>query len=175
MRAYLPDARIVVVEQMDDKLFNRGKLLNIGFLEAPGFDLSVDYFVAHDIDMLPINVDYSPSRGVTQLASSNIQRVGYLGGVTMFEAWTFYSLNGYPNDFHRGEDNCIRFTCMREGQSVSYRPGQYKILNHARPKLEFDPEAWEKARQPRTTGLDNCEYRCNNIQIDNYLLIQAWT
>lgn len=171
MRSYLPQARIVVVEQMDDNLFNRGKLLNIGYRQA-SFS---SYFVAHDVDMLPIQVDYTPSANVTQLASSIIQPNDYLGGVTMFHPLVFRYLNGYPNDFHRAEDNCMMFTCKREGIYIKHRPGLYKLLKHDRPSVEFDPIAWARAQAPRTTGLNNCEYTCNKIQMDNYLLIQAWT
>ncbi len=105
MRAYLPDARVVVVEQVEGKPFCRSRLLNIGWLEAPD-----THHIMHDIDMLPINVDYSPNPGVTQLAGSKIQLHGYLGGVTMFDSDTFKRAGGYHNDyFHRAEDNECRF------------------------------------------------------------------
>ena len=48
---------LIVVEQSDKKPFNRGKLLNIGFLEAKKLDCN--YVVFHDVDMIPIDVDYS--------------------------------------------------------------------------------------------------------------------
>ena len=48
---------LIVVEQCDDKSFNRGKLLNIGYLKAK--ELGCDYVVFHDVDMIPIEVDYS--------------------------------------------------------------------------------------------------------------------
>ena len=48
---------IIVVEQSDDKAFNRGKLLNIG-VQKP-LTLKCDYVMLHDVDMLPIDVDYS--------------------------------------------------------------------------------------------------------------------
>ena len=47
---------ILVVEQKYNKPFNRGKLLNVGYKES-GNDF--DYFCFHDVDMLPIKVDYS--------------------------------------------------------------------------------------------------------------------
>ncbi len=40
---------LIVVEQDDAKVFNRGKLLNIGFIRAK--KLKCDYVVFHDIDM----------------------------------------------------------------------------------------------------------------------------
>jgi glycosyltransferase involved in cell wall biosynthesis len=47
---------IVVVEQGNDKLFNKGILFNIGYLLTSG---NTDYYVLHDVDQLPITADYS--------------------------------------------------------------------------------------------------------------------
>ena len=60
MQEYLKDYeyKIFVIEQIDSKPFNRGKLLNVGAKIAikEGFD----YFALHDVDMLPLKgVDYS--------------------------------------------------------------------------------------------------------------------
>ena len=46
------DFELIIVEQSDKKEFNRGKLLNIGFLEAD--KLGCDYVIFHDIDMLSL-------------------------------------------------------------------------------------------------------------------------
>ena len=51
------DYELIVVEQLGDQDFNRGKLLNIGFVKAE--ELGCDYVVFHDVDMIPVNVDYS--------------------------------------------------------------------------------------------------------------------
>ena len=42
--------RIVVVNQLLNAQFNRGKLLNIGFLE---YENTCDYFIFHDVDIYP--------------------------------------------------------------------------------------------------------------------------
>ena len=51
------DYSLIIVEQDDSSAFNRGKLLNIGFVKAK--ELKCDYVIFHDVDMLPMNVDYS--------------------------------------------------------------------------------------------------------------------
>src|SRR6056300_264301 len=60
---YLTDKNIehevIIVEQTEKNDFNRGKLLNIGFLKAE--ELECDYVAFHDIDMLPVDADYSYS------------------------------------------------------------------------------------------------------------------
>jgi hypothetical protein len=156
MREYLPEAGIVVVEQAPGKPFNRARLLNIGYLLSRPM-----YFCMHDVDMLPVKVDYSPRIGATQLAKSDIQKVGYMGGVTMFDAATFEFLGGYHNDyFHRAEDNCLWFNLQRLNIKVLNRFGLFKELPHKRSGPEFIPELWKKAQQPREIQdqLSVCEY-----------------
>jgi hypothetical protein len=95
---------LIIVEQSDDKPFNRGKLLNIGFIKAK--EMGCDYIVFHDVDMVPIEVDYSYSEIPLHLAtnfeleydkSKNLQFDDYFGGVTMFGSETFERINGYSN------------------------------------------------------------------------------
>lgn len=156
MRAYLPDARILIVEQADDKPFNRGKLINVGYKES-----LVSFIVAHDIDMLPIKVDYEPVIGVTQLAGSSIQLRDYLGGVTMFDWLTFGRIGGYHNDyFHRAEDNEMRFNLQRLKIPVLELHGTFKELPHPRTGSEFVQHLWYKAQEPRKVQdqLSACKY-----------------
>ena len=96
------DFEIIVVEQDDSKLFNRGMLLNIGFKYAK--DMGCDYVVFHDVDMLPVNVDYSYSDIPLHLAtnfttlSSKQKRIvfdEYFGGVTIFPIEDFERINEF--------------------------------------------------------------------------------
>ena len=90
------------IEQTDTLPFNRGKLLNVGFLEA--LKKRCDYVVFHDVDMLPLRVDYSPSDVPLHLATlfkGGNQEVfdTYFGGVTMFPIDAFKKINGYSNEY----------------------------------------------------------------------------
>lgn len=178
MRAYLPGAKIIIVEQADEKPFNRGKLLNIGFLESE----RDTHYVFHDIDMLPINVDYEPNVGVTQLAGSNIQLRDYLGGVTMFDHDTFKRVGGYHNDyFHRAEDNELRFNLHRLKIPVLELHGRFKQLHHERKAPEFIAALWDKAQLPRDVQdqLKTCAYKViaadaiTDSKIGQYIHIKA--
>lgn len=99
------DYELIIVEQDDAKSFNRGKLLNIGFIHAK--KLKCDYVVFHDVDMLPIDVDYSYSDKPLHLATNfkspkNFKRIvwdEYFGGVTMFPIELFEQINGYSNEY----------------------------------------------------------------------------
>ena len=96
------DYELIVVEQNDDLPFNRGKLLNIGFQQA--IRKQCDYVVFHDVDMLPIDVDYSYSDVPIHLANgfTNSDREifdTYFGGVTLFPVDLFKKVNGYSNEY----------------------------------------------------------------------------
>lgn len=145
---------IFIIEQADDKPFNRGKLLNVGFLETQFL-----YYCFHDIDMLPVAVSYKENKGVTQMAASMIQRMDYFGGVTMFNRESFKQAEGYHNDyFHRAEDNEMMFNLKAKNIPVLNRQGIFKTLPHTR-SVEFIPELWEKAKLPRKINmLENCRY-----------------
>ena len=94
------DYEILIVEQ-DDNPFNRGKLLNVGAVESP----DSDYYAFHDVDMLPLESDYSFSEMPTHLASEaeqfgwRLPYEGYFGGVTMFDKENFFKINGYANEY----------------------------------------------------------------------------
>ena len=96
------DYDLIVVEQNDDLPFNRGKLLNIGFKTA--LRKQCDYVAFHDVDMLPIDVDYSYSEVPLHLATNftNSKREvfdTYFGGVTLFPVELFKRVNGYSNEY----------------------------------------------------------------------------
>lgn len=99
------DFEIIIVEQDNAKLFNRGMLLNIGFKYA--VERGCNYVVFHDVDMLPIDVDYSYSKVPLHLATkfepnSDITRTifdTYFGGVTLFPVEDFNKINGYSNKY----------------------------------------------------------------------------
>lgn len=115
------DFELIIVEQDDAKEFNRGKLLNIGFIYAK--KLKCNYLVFHDVDMLPVDVDYSYSDIPLQLANNFISEDGfsrllfdeYFGGVTMFSLKSFETINGYSNEYWGWgyEDNDLLFRCKQ--------------------------------------------------------------
>jgi len=117
------DHRIIVVDQDDDEDFNRGKLLNIGFIEAKA--QGCDYVVFHDVDMLPINADYSYTEEPTHLIGSLDLPEGYsrdlfdtyFGGVTIFPSSIFESINGYTNEYFGWgfEDDNLLLRCKEVG------------------------------------------------------------
>ena len=124
MTNYLNDTKIdyeiIVVNQDDAKQFNRGMLLNIGYTYAK--KLKCDYMVFHDVDMLPVDVDYSYSNIPLHLATDFILEEDekkreifeeYFGGVIMMNMEDFEKINGYSNKYWAWgyEDNDLLFRC----------------------------------------------------------------
>ena len=120
MKEYIKDIdyEIFIVEQADDKPFNRGKLLNAGYKYA--LDKGCDYFVFHDVDMLPEDVDYSysdkPLHLATHLQEHDYETTffDYFGGVTMFTKKDFKTINGFSNEYWGWgfEDDDLLIRCL---------------------------------------------------------------
>lgn len=112
---------IAIVEQSDCHSFNRGKLLNAGFVLMESFH-NYDYYCFHDMDERPWpEVEYGPPMVPTHMMTAR-SRWGYAevakgdrqatGGVFKMSAEDFRNANGYSNSFwswgHEDEDFGIR-------------------------------------------------------------------
>ena len=108
------DFKIIIVEQDNAKLFNRGMLCNIGFIEAQ--KENCDYIVIHDVDMIPVDVDYSYSNVPVHLATDNIPFESYFGGMTLFPSNIFEKINGFSNLYWGWgfEDDDLRYRCVKK-------------------------------------------------------------
>jgi hypothetical protein len=134
---------IFIVEQYDDKPFNRAKLLNVGFNECKEYD----YFAFHDVDMLPIDSDYSFPDGPTHLSSEveqfnwGLPYDGYFGGVTLFDKESFVKINGYSNEYWGwgAEDDDVIHRCMVEDIDTYRKQCRYRSFSHERSigQLEY--------------------------------------
>lgn len=135
---YEPLARlnpsIHVICQGNTQLFNRGRLLNIGFSLASGRD----YYCFHDVDLIPVSADYSFCNTPAHL-SARVSQFGYqkpyetlFGGVTLFTGSHFTRINGFSNQYlgWGGEDDDILIRCRRAGLEPEWRDGIYYSLSH---------------------------------------------
>ena len=55
IQEHLPNSKVIVIEQNEGKLFNRGLLLNIAFKE---YKNKTNYFFTHDVDINPTKKMY---------------------------------------------------------------------------------------------------------------------
>ena len=128
--------RIYIIHQADDKPFNRAKLLNVGYKESE----DSDYFAFHDVDMLPMDSDYSYVDCPTHLATRaeqfgfRLPYDGYFGGVTLFDKESFIKINGYSNEYWGwgAEDDDVLLRCSIMGVSASRKDCGYRSLSHDR-------------------------------------------
>jgi hypothetical protein len=135
------DFELIIIEQDDASTFNRGKLLNVGFVYAE--KLKCDYVAFHDVDMLPVDVDYSYTDIPIHLAtnftsSSKVKREvfdDYFGGVTLFPMEFFKRINGYSNEYWGWgfEDNDLLYRCKQVGipmdkKEIEHKPGNTAAL-----------------------------------------------
>lgn len=158
-KARLPHADIFLIEQTDDKPFNRGKLLNIGYdITKPAYD----YFCFHDIDMIPMLADYSYPDSPTLLAT-HASQFGfkmpfpeYFGGVIMFNKEDYEKCDGHSNEFWGwgGEDNEMYDQVLKCGLKVVQRPGRFNCLSHRRI---VQPSLYKKNLELLRSGRGNAD------------------
>jgi hypothetical protein len=132
MTEYLKDVdfryEIFVINQDNAKQFNRGMLLNIGYTYA--VKSVCDYIVFHDVDMLPVDVDYSYSNIPLHLSIDFLNEDDekerdvfeeYFGGVTLFPIETFKQINGYSNKYWAWgyEDTDLLFRCKQKNINLN--------------------------------------------------------
>lgn len=95
--------RIFVVEQYDQKPFNRAMLFNIGSVYASQMDFPC--LILHDVDLMPMNLGnlYVCSKRPRHMCSSldkfrfNLPYHGLFGGVVSIETNLFQFMNGMSN------------------------------------------------------------------------------
>ncbi|KAH6933725.1 hypothetical protein HPB50_017691 [Hyalomma asiaticum] len=140
------DYGVFVIEQGDDKEFNRAKLFNVGYLESTAL---YDYqcFVFHDIDLVPVddrNVYTCPQQprhmSVRIDSRSGVPYVLMFGGVSALSKELMLRVNGYSNLYWGwgGEDDDMTFrhAILKKWKERYTKDGlnsaKYKIMN-----LEF--------------------------------------
>lgn len=171
--------RVIIVEQDDAKAFNRGMLCNIGFLEAA--KLHCDYVVFHDIDLLPIDVDYSFSEHPIHLASDKLPFNTYFGGITLFPSTDFKKINGFSNMYWGWgfEDDDLRLRChnynidygVEESNNYTY-DGPTAVFNGSTAYAEIENKIKTLRDFSINLGLRLGDYTYSTIkQTDEYTIL----
>lgn len=162
---------ILIVEQGDSEPFNRGKLLNIGFLESK--DKS-DYYIFHDVDMIAENDPYEITefptcfvRSATQFGANERPYALYFGGVTGISKKHFSQVNGFYNDFwgYGAEDDFLLSKIAQNDLPWKIGEGVFKSLDH---KYNGDTPEHKKNGELLNSGVDNAN---NGVKQCKYDLI----
>ncbi|XP_025288048.1 beta-1,4-galactosyltransferase 1 [Canis lupus baileyi] len=170
------DYGIYVINQAGETMFNRAKLLNIGFQEALK-DYDYNCFVFSDVDLIPMN-DHNAYRCFSQPRHISVAMdkfgfslpyVQYFGGVSALSKEQFLTINGFPNNYWGwgGEDDDIYNRLVFKGMSVS-RPnamvGKCRMIRHSRDKKnEPNPQRFDRIAHTKETmlsdGLNTLTYK----------------
>lgn len=179
--------RIILVEQFDQRPFNRAKMFNIGFVYARR--LGFPCVVMQDVDLMPIRLGqlYACSRRPRHMCAAldefrfNLPYRSLFGGAVALQAEQFEAINGMSNVFDGwgGEDDDMfrRLDALAEAKAAEVgREGttteesticrfpreysEYAMLTHAKePK---SAERYEKLRTGSqrfgTDGLNSLKY-----------------
>jgi hypothetical protein len=135
------------VEQFDDGRFNKGLVMNSGFLEIQKSFGDFDCFVFHDVDMVPEddrNIYLCRDKPVH--LSPFIDKYQYKshygtdwGGVTMIKPEHYLEANGYSNMFWGWgfEDSDMEFRLKEKGlqpvRPVNEESARYSMIEHDHP------------------------------------------
>lgn len=100
LKKHLPNSKVVIVEQANNKEFNRGKILNVGFNE---YKNKTNYFITQDVDINPkqnVVTDYfAPPLKKKEVRSILGSPSDTLGGIIKISSNNIFKINGFPNNF----------------------------------------------------------------------------
>ena len=171
------DHAIFVVEQhRHDKLFNRAKLMNIGFDLAKD---ECDYFAFHDIDLIPETADYSYPKCPTHMSAYCSQfdyQLPYealFGGVALFSKEDFIKVNGYSNEYWGwgGEDDDMYNRCLKENLGFERRPNRYQSLSHEKQVLTAEAYGKNIQRLQQQKSEENKLHKNEGLSTLKYELV----
>jgi len=163
---------ILVIEQTNEKPFNRGSLANIGFLHSNG-----ENFCIHDVDMLPDFANYDiPHLFDVSHVATNVEQFGYkmpyekyLGGVTIFRREAFRKINGFNNLYFGwgAEDDDLNNRCELNSLKIFRGVHTFQSLPHAKALEQRESkllhrnnlQILKKWKSNTSNGLSNIKYK----------------
>jgi len=174
----LPNTRVVVIEQNEGKLFNRGAILNVGFKE---YENKSKYFITHDVDTIP-NLEIiknTYNKEDIDILCIKFTHIYSLGNIIKVKHDIIFNMNGFPNNIWGWgvEDRALHFRSYIKKINIQYNNNQsFKILQH---KSNIEPyidekkkisDIWrkeyidnlndkEKEEMIMSSGLNNIEYK----------------
>lgn len=183
----VPQHQILVVEQTEGKPFNRGKLFNAG---VDYIKDESDYFITHDVDMLPIDANYRcpsvPLRLVKKFEATwrphEVMKSTYFGGVVAINKDDYIKANGYGNEFWGwGKEDDEFFLRMvlqgivpyediqglyREFENPEHQYQETTLSAHAKANKKVRKQLLRGMRNIEEDGLNTVQY--NLVSVDKF-------
>ncbi|KAL6097985.1 uncharacterized protein ACO6RY_13394 [Pungitius sinensis] len=177
------DYTVYVINQDGEGVFNRAKLMNVGYVEAMK-EYDYDCLVFSDIDLVPMDDRNlyrcydNPRHLAVAMDKFNFQLPynSYFGGVSALSKSQYLKINGFPNTYWGwgGEDDDIYGRIVLRGMTIS-RPdsviGKYRMIKHTRDvHNEANPENPGKLQHTKhtidTDGINTLKYTVKEIKRD---------
>ena len=145
--------KVFIVEQDGDQPFNRGALLDIGFVLA---EPDCDYVCFHDVDYLPIWADYQPVDRPTPMLwyGAEVRPIApgrsdqgvrnnldhYYSGALLVPCAQFRQVDGYAGTYWGWgyEDVDLKQRFDRAGIALGRRKGTFRPLDHDNHGFKLD-------------------------------------
>lgn len=169
----IKDFQIYVINQSAKYRFNRGALINVGYLLSKNWS---DYIAIHDVDLIPLNKNLTytyPERGPYHLSAPNYHPQynyeKYLGGILLIKNDHFELVNGMSNRyFGWGLEDDEFYTRIQSKNLQIFRPlnlstsknDTFLHFHYGRKRDMFKSKEQREAlrRRDRVTGLNNIRY-----------------
>lgn len=139
---YLPNSKVVVIEQEEGKLFNRGMLLNIGFNE---YKDKTKYFFTHDVDIIPTQeiIKSIYTKEDIEMFRVKSAHETSLGGIIKVKHDIIFDVNGFPNNIWGWgiEDRALYYRCCMKNINITNNNNQsFKIMPHTSNAITYTGE-----------------------------------
>ncbi|XP_036406960.1 beta-1,4-galactosyltransferase 1 [Megalops cyprinoides] len=177
------DYGVYIIAQDGEEVFNRAKLLNIGYMEALK-EYDYDCFVFSDVDLIPMD-DRNTYKCFSQPRHLSVSMdkfgfrlpyIQYFGGVSSMSKEQFLKINGFPNNYWGwgGEDDDIYNRLSSRGMTISRPNGQIgrcRMIRHDRDKKnEPNPQRFDRIAHTRETmnrdGINSLTYEVTRVEKD---------
>jgi beta-1,4-galactosyltransferase 1 len=137
---------LLIVEQSEGKLFNRGKLINVGvhFTKEKG-----KYIITHDVDTFPIMESQFSYYNETKYDVCGICNAhnSSLGGICKIKMDKFFEINGFPNHIWGWgiEDRAFYYRSKIFNLEINFfcKRHQFKSLSHKSNSETYSGEKLE--------------------------------
>ena len=173
--------RVYVVEQVSGKPFNKGSLLNAGFLESQKDDASYNYYLMNDVDSYPVKentLDYTPIEGIKHLYGHQFG----LGGIFLFSKSVFLKTNGFSNAFWGWGYEDMEFEIRlnyagikTDRNSLVIRGSSSNIVDHigggdmnSQNKVTYESKLNDYSKDRSAIlqdGISNCQYQVLKVTV----------
>lgn len=152
VKKYLSNTKIIIIEQSQRKIFNKGVLMNIGFKM---YENKTKYFIQNDIDLTPktkcLKEYYCKNIEDNEVLAILTSPCNVYGGIIKICNNAIHKINGYPNDIwgwgsedkalqNRGEFYNLKKTTIFLHTNKIREDEYFKTFNDINDRVRIDTD-----------------------------------